>query len=189
MLPRVVPAGLAPEAGYRCQGGGEARKCVDRARGAKPFACDGDRCTQAHPRRPDDGEWECVDLDGIVVCRGGSPPAGVVAGAPDPGWVCGTRAGTKDRICVDMAPDLPRGEARGFACSFVHDRGGARTCTKQEGAPRIGGACGASAACPRGAMCSEGMCLPRAPKPDCWVDPDCGAGRVCAFGTCGSIDG
>lgn len=184
--PRALPSGPGPEAGYRCTGGGEARVCVDRALGGGPFACDGDRCVQLRPRLPDDGEWECADLEGVVVCRGGARAAGVIEGAPDPGWMCGTRLGARDRICVDMAPDMPRGATRGYACSSLRDRGGARSCKAEEAAPKIGGPCGA---CPRGAVCAAGICLPRAPKPDCWVDPDCGAGRVCAFGTCGAIDG
>src|SRR6185369_8247364 len=58
----VAPAPLpdAPavtELGWRCSGDGAARRCVDRALAAPPFACASGRCTQARPRLPDDGEW------------------------------------------------------------------------------------------------------------------------------------
>lgn len=182
LVKRPLPPGPPPAAGWRCQGGGAARACVDRARGGGPFTCEGDRCTQARPRLPDDGEWECVDLDGVVVCRGGAAPAGVVSGPPDPGWSCGDRrTAVAERVCVDLAPDLPRGVARGFACSFDRGQSGARTCVKKEGAPAIGAACGA---CPRGARCVQGRCLPLRPAPDCWVDIDCGPGGACLLGTC-----
>src|SRR5687767_884679 len=62
--PRPVPGWPAPEAGWRCVGRGADRTCEDRALRAGPFVCSGQSCVQAQPRLPDDGEWECVDLDG-----------------------------------------------------------------------------------------------------------------------------
>src|SRR6266567_425961 len=107
---------------YACGGAPCVGAAARRARGGR-FRCAGDACEQAAPAMPDDGEWECVDLDGAVVCRGGIAPAGVVAGPADPGWRCGARRGSTDRICVDLAPDLPDGAARGWRCSFSHERG------------------------------------------------------------------
>jgi hypothetical protein len=134
--------------------------------------CAAGSCEQRVPRLPDDGEWECVDLDGVVVCRGGVPAAGVVAGPPDPGWTCGTRRGSggprpassgPDRICVDLAPELPDGAARGWRCRFTHDHGERRLCRADPAA------------------------APPAPEPlpppSCWIDPDCGAG-TCRRGSC-----
>ncbi|MBI4956542.1 MAG: hypothetical protein HY908_31285 [Myxococcales bacterium] len=188
VVARPLPRYPAPPAGWRCHGRGRERVCVDRARGGGPFVCEAESCVQRHPRLPDDGEWECADLAGVVVCRGGAPPAGVVAGPPDPGWSCGTRAGHEDRVCVDPAPDTPRGEGRGWSCAFERERRGTRVCVRREDAPGLGANCAVAADCPQGARCDLGRCLPRAPAPDCWVDPDCGAGSRCAFGTCAPAD-
>ena len=112
---------------------------------------------------PDDGELECVDLDGAVVCRGGAPAAGVVPGPPDPGWTCGARRGSVDRICVDATPELPEGATRGWRCRHTHERGERRVCRADPAAP--------------------GPKAERLPPPSCWLDKDCGAG-VCRRGSC-----
>jgi hypothetical protein len=158
--------------------------CVDRRAGGGPFVCVGDECVQRHPRMPDDGEWECVDLHGVVICHGGEPAAAVVDGPPDPGWLCGARAqGARgpERLCVDFAPDLPAGEAAGWRCRYDHQRGEKRICRRDAQARRVGGPC--AAGCPEGATCVENRCLPARPDPTCWLDSDCPGGK-CRFGTC-----
>ena len=90
--PRSGPCGLVPM-GWRCSGRGPARLCVDRRADAPAFSCGGDRCTQSHARRPDDGEWTCVETAGAEVCLGGERAAGVAAAPVDPAWLCGARRG------------------------------------------------------------------------------------------------
>jgi hypothetical protein len=181
LVERPLPA-LPSTLGYRCRGSGQSRVCEDRRHGADPFQI-GARSTQRHPRMPDDAEWECADLDGVVVCHRGEPAAGIVTGAPDPAFVCGDRRGKKgDRVCVDFAPDRPKEPA---SCHFEHRAGEpARVCTAGgRGAltrPCAGG-------CPFGAACVSDTCLPLAPKPNCWLDQDCGSGERCGFGTCRKV--
>ena len=104
-VPRPLPAQTSTR-GFRCWGIGPARQCEDRGWQSDAFACGAELCTQKTPRLPDDGEWECADLDGVVLCHGGRAPAAVVTGAPDVGWRCGPRRGVEgDRVCVDFAPD------------------------------------------------------------------------------------
>jgi hypothetical protein len=126
--------------------------------------CTSASCEQRAPRLPDDGEWECVELDGVVICRGGVPAAGVVAGPADPGWSCGPRRGSADRICVDLAPELPDGAIGGWRCRFTHERGERRVCRADP-----------TAAPPAPTP---------VPKPSCWIDRDCGSG-TCRRGSCG----
>jgi hypothetical protein len=167
--------------GWRCRGGGAARVCEDPARSSDAFACARDRCTQRYPRLPDDGEWECSDHDGAVVCRSAGAAAGVVAAPPDPSWLCGPRKEARgERICVDFAPELPPGGP--WACRFAHEHGRPeRICTRRD-APALGFAC--SRGCPFGSACVGQRCLPLEPEPACWLDADCGAGRTCAHGSC-----
>jgi hypothetical protein len=180
----------APELGWRCEGGGDKRKCEDRARRGGPFQCSqsGEQCQQRHPRMPDDGEWECIDMDGAVMCHGGEPAAAVVAGLADTGWICGTRekGGPRgpERLCVDLAPDRPRGEADGWKCTYDHTRGEKRQCKRDPAAKRIGGPC--AAGCPEGTACVEDRCLPPRPNPSCWFDDECEGGAKCRYGTCSS---
>ncbi len=183
---RVVPRGSAPRAGWRCEGAPGSRRCEDRARGASRWECQGDRCEQRNARLPDDGQWECVDMDGAVICRGWSPAAAVVPGRPDPGWRCGARASVPlDRICVDFAPDLPEGAARGWRCFYEHSGGEHRICIRESQTPRLGARCGAGQdACGPHRACVAGRCLPEAPAPACWLDGDCGPGRRCKDGSC-----
>lgn len=177
---RPLPA-LPTQRGFRCSGSGAARVCEDRRHASDAFACSGELCTQRHPRLPDDGEWECADLDGALVCRGWAEAAGVVAGKPDPGWFCGPRAGQPaERICVDFAPERPAGEP--WSCRFQFEAGlPARACTRGGPGP-LGRACGAG--CPFGSACVLDRCLPLEPKPGCWIDKDCGEGAKCAHGSC-----
>lgn len=179
---RVDRAALASggDRGLRCAGSGSEQRCEDRRFASEPFSCKADFCTQRHPRMPDDGEWECADLDGVVVCRGWSEAAGVVAGPVDPGWHCGGRAGApSERICVDFAPDRPAGEP--WSCRFHHESHAARRSCTRGGPGPLGHACGDG--CPFGSVCVLERCLPLEPKPSCWVDKDCGAAK-CAHGSC-----
>jgi hypothetical protein len=182
VVPRPLPKQLAPAAGYRCSGQGNSRTCGSRADHAGPFRCEAQRCVQSRPRAPDNGEWECVDAAGATHCRKIAEAAGVDAGALEPGFVCGARVGHGDeRVCVDFAPDAPNNGR--YACSSSY-RGGARAweCTPSK-APRVGDRCADETACPSGARCHQGHCLPPFPRPSCWLDADCAHGR-CRFGSC-----
>jgi hypothetical protein len=156
--------------------------------GGGPWACDAGRCEQRMARQPDDGNWECADLDGVVVCHGGTAAAGVAPGPPDPGWICGQRRGARaaavDRVCVDLTPDFPDGQPRGWRCSARHEDGENRSCRRAAAAPALGAACAAPAACKPGDRCLDGRCVLERPQPDCWIDPDCDAPRRCRRGTC-----
>jgi hypothetical protein len=170
--------------GYRCTGVGAARKCVPRAERAPAFRCRGSRCSQEQPRLPDDGEWECADLSGVVLCRGGGEPAAVVHVSVDPGWLCGSRrrARNGERICLDLDPDLP--EKVGVrACHFEIDGARARRVCEHSEQTLLGDACSHSDLCPPGSECTGGICLPPHPSPNCWGDAECGLGQ-CRFGTC-----
>lgn len=183
-VPRPAPPSPVPARGYRCAGAGLERECRDRALGSDAFSCSGDRCTQRHPRLPDDGEWECADLDSVVVCRGWSDAAGIVAGKPDPGWYCGARRGAaSERICVDFSADRP--DAEPWSCRFQYEPGApTRVCTRG-GEPPLGRKC--DKGCPFGSVCRGERCLPLEPAPSCWSDKDCPAGDKCAFGTCREV--
>lgn len=190
LVERPVPQAPPADGGWRCDGRGAERRCVPQRLGGGAFDCAEDRCAQDHPRLPDVGFWECVDDDGVVVCRGGDPAAGVFAGAPDPGWSCGARrGGDGERICVDAAPDMPRGERRGWKCHFEHGAGERRLCVAEEGAPAVGAPCDDADGCAAGTVCAGGRCLPRRLEPECALDADCAdAGGVCRFGTCTETD-
>ncbi len=172
---------------------GEARVAHrDRARppGGGPFRCQGDHCEQRYARLPDDGFWECVDLDGAVVCRGGEPSAGMIAGPPDVGWTCGLRASQpSERICVDLAPDLPYDDRTGWRCRYEHTGGEHRSCTRDAHAPKLGAACARAADCAAGARCVGARCVPPRPAPSCWLASDCKAGQSCRYGSCVGLDG
>lgn len=182
---RGVPAGPPPARGWRCAGFGRERWCDDRGRGSGPFVCGEDGCVQRYPRMPDDGEWECIDMAGAVMCRRGVEPAGVVVGPPDPGWWCGPRAGAEpaERVCVDYAPDVPD-STRAWRCRYQHDRGGRRVCRAARAPAPLGVSCGASARCPPQLTCAGGRCLPPRPAVRCWFDDDCDRGHACQLGTC-----
>lgn len=184
LVDRALPDAAPVPGGWRCHGHGPERRCVSRRLRAGPFACDGDHCIQDYPRLPDSSFWECIDDEGVVVCRGGEPAAGVFPAEPDPAWTCGSRRGEQgQRVCVDPSPDLPRGE-RGWRCYFEHQGGERRLCERHEGAPGVGAACDDGAGCVRGAVCAGGRCLPARLAAECWLDADCGEGRWCRFGAC-----
>jgi hypothetical protein len=188
---RSVPRVALSRLGFRCTGSGARRVCVDRARGTEEFRCAGDRCEERHPRRPDAGEWECVDVAGAVFCRGGEPPAGAPPGAPDAGFICAARVvkGTpaRERVCVDWSPDFPDGIGTGYRCRFeeasVGQAGAVRVCEKDAAAHLVGDTCDRAHPCIGGLSCAAARCVPPQPTPSCWVDGDCDQ-RVCRFGTC-----
>jgi hypothetical protein len=181
--------------GFVCHGRGRERRCVDRASLSPPFRCEGTRCTQRHPRLPDEGEWECADIAGAVVCRGGEPPAGTPPGGRGRGFACGERRGplatAKERVCVDLSPDLPEGAAPGVRCHFEGTGSLVRVCELGTERPSLGAACSRQRPCVDGARCvplagaasEEGRCAPGKPEPSCWLPRDCDAGS-CRFGTC-----
>jgi hypothetical protein len=180
---RVLPAQAAPARGWRCSGNGPARRCEDRAWGSAPFACGEDGCTQAHPRMPDDGEWECAEIEGVVLCHGGAPAAGVVPGPEDPGWLCGARKRHPgERVCVDFSPDRPPGKLGD--CRFEHGPGRTRRVCRPGPEPGVGRRC-SEGGCPAGAVCAGERCWPLRPAPECWLDADCERG-ACLLGSCPS---
>jgi len=169
---------------YRCTGTGVARVCRLRRELASPFQCARGRCIQQYPRLPDDGEWECSELAGAVLCRGGQPPSGVVRAQKDAGWWCGERRGTRrEQLCLDLDPDLPTGFAADWRCHFV--RSGARSARVCEAGhvSRLGDECATEEDCPQGAQCVRNACIPRGRAPNCWKDSDCNAGN-CELGLC-----
>jgi hypothetical protein len=198
VVPRPLPPVTLSPLGWRCTGTGASRACADRAHEASPFRCQGSRCVAAHPRLPDDGEWQCADFAGLVVCRGGGRPAGTPQGASDPGFSCGVRHGARsepdERICVDLSPDFPDGSPRGVRCHYEASPGLERVCERIPDAHAVTDACDARHPCVSGLDCvaparsvalpSVGAtCVPRRPSPACWLDGDCDKG-VCRFGTC-----
>lgn len=182
---RPLPSLPRPRGGWRCAGTGRERTCVPRARGTGAFACDAaGSCVQRRPRYPDDGEWECADRHGVVICRGGVAAAGVASAPSDPGWLCGQGSSSPwgRRVCVDLSPDVPD-EERGYSCRFEGTAGDEQRVCVESKAARVGGPCVARTDCPSGCACAGGACLPPMPVPSCFVDADCGSGE-CAFGTC-----
>lgn len=170
-----MPEQAPPDATWRCDPG-PPRRCTLLLR--RPMQCTSGTCIQRHPRLPDDADWECAEVDGLVVCRDRAPPAGVLAGPPDPGWLCSE--GRTPRICVDLAPDRPG--AGNYACHFEHEPVVTRVCRPSE-RPTLGGPC--RARCPEGMLCVEGVCVPRAiGSPDCWTSADCANGARCVLARC-----
>lgn len=181
---RELPASITRRGSeYRCTGRGTERVCTRRAAVA-PFQCQGRRCVQEQPRLPDDGEWECSDVAGAVLCRGGAPPAGVATPGVDPGWICGTRRAGRlgERLCLDLDPDLPS-DSNGYSCFFENHGARLRRICERSDAPRIGGSCSPQLRCPAGSVCADGLCVPRLVNANCWADLDCGVGE-CLYGSC-----
>ena len=170
--------------GWRCAWPGPARLCLDRRADVPAFTCAGERCAQAHARRPDDGEWTCVDTAGAVVCLGGERAAGVAVAPRDPAWICGARRGVPGaRLCVDLSPDVPDGDAAAWRCRAVNGPAPSRVCERGATAGSLGVPCDHARPCVDGAVCVADHCAPARPAPSCWLDGDC-AGGVCRFGTC-----
>jgi hypothetical protein len=193
LVERTVPRTAATTPlGWRCAGPGPTRVCADRAAAAPAFACERARCRQRHARLPDDGEWTCVDSAGVVVCVGGERAAGIVAGSPEVGWLCGARSPrARDqlgaRVCVDLSPDFPDGKDAGWRCRIENGAAPARVCERAASGAREGPAladgCDRARPCVDGATCVGGRCAPARPAPSCWLDADCATG-ACRFGTC-----
>jgi hypothetical protein len=170
-------------AGWRCGGQGARRACVSRSLHGAPFAREPGRCTQHPLRTPDNGEWECIETAGVVTCRSLAEAAGVRPGLLAPAFVCGSRRGSAERICVDCSPDVPRAFDR-WECRVYHAAGAAERTRAPSSAPRVGAACTASRACPRDAACVDRRCLPPRHAPAGWYDKDCGPKGRCRWGSC-----
>jgi hypothetical protein len=185
LVARTLPGGATPPHGYRCGGAGRERVCEDRSRNGSAFTCGTQRCLQERPRMPDDGEWECVEISGVVFCHSRGAVAGMQTGPIDLGWSCGPRRGADEgeRICVDLDPDRPDGGADRHCRFEPHFGAPQRSCTAAR-TLLVGDACQNSQACPAGSRCEVGLCLPARPEPACWLDRDCGAGARCVFGSC-----
>jgi hypothetical protein len=185
-VPRPVPAGLEPPGGLRCGGMGQTRRCEARARNAGAFRCDASaRCVQTSPRMPDDGEWDCVEMSGIVHCHRRAAAAGVADGPLDLGWLCGPRLGAdpRDRVCVDLDADRPS-QDRAWQCRFEPFQGQSQRVCVPAREPALASTCQDSRGCPAAMRCSDRSCLPELPRPGCWYDRDCGAGAKCRWGSC-----
>ena len=173
--------------GWRCPPG--ATRCIDRADLSAPFACAEDRCVQAHPVMPDDGDWTCGETAGVTLCTGGETAAGVAPAGVAPGWLCGDRRGSSrgpakaERVCRDAAPDFPDGNATGWRCRYGGPALPRRECVRDQANHVVGEACDARHPCVDGALCADGVCVLALRVPSCWVDADC-AGGACRFGNC-----
>lgn len=146
-------------------------------------------CTQRLVAMPDDGDWECTDQSGLVVCRGGHEAAGVHEGPADEGFSCGAIARDEEhrRVCIDARADQPTVE--GWACRHERDHEGpfadvvVRRCTP-DSSPRLGARCD-EGACPAGLACRADRCvLANDAPPDCWLDTDCQGGSTCVLAHC-----
>lgn len=187
VVPRALPPRPAPTPlGFRCSGQGAARVCAPRD-DVGPFVCDGGTCVQAHPRQPDDGQWQCTDDAGVTVCVGGGPAAGVVATPAAAGWICGfgppAPGGEARRVCIDLSPDFPGGAATALRCRGSANPAPLRTCTRDPEAHVLGDACDADHPCVVGSSCAAGRCVPPRPRADCALPGDCARG-ACRFGSC-----
>jgi hypothetical protein len=170
VVPSIAPP-APPDATWRCSG----QRCALVPR--RPFECEGGQCRQRYARMPDDADWECADVRGLVVCRDRATPAAIVPGPPELGWICGEGS---PRVCIDLSPDRPG--AGNYDCSFEHEPVPGRICAPSR-ATTLGGPC--SRECPDSMVCVEGVCLPSAiATPDCWTDADCERGERCALASC-----
>jgi hypothetical protein len=184
LVPRPLPSVPAPPSGFRCTGQRSQRSCVTRAWQGAPFTCNQNRCVQSPLRMPDNGEWECVEMAGAVICRFLAEAAGIARGPLEAGFVCGNRAGHGELVCVDFSPDPPPLPLGSWSCRVTYDSGSAtRACTAAK-EPKLGDRCTSNGDCPAGASCVSGRCLPDQPKPGCWFDQDCGQSAQCRYGSC-----
>ena len=159
-------------------------------RWAGPFACSEGGCEQHDPPLPSDGEWECRDELGALVCLGGVPAAGVVEGPRDPAFDCATLAeprGGRNEVCVALTSALPDGDLRGWRCVMAHEHGERRRCVPDEAGPPLLSDC-IRRPCEVPLVCAEvpegRRCVPPArTERACWIDGDCDAG-VCVLGRC-----
>jgi hypothetical protein len=176
-VPPALPSDVPPaDAMWRCDE--DPRRCTLTRR--RPFVCDGSgACRQTYARLPDDADWECADVDGLVVCRDRAMPAGIVPGPREAGWLCGD---SRPHVCIDLVPDRPG--AGNYDCRFVHEPVIERSCRPRDAAT-LGGPC--RGRCPDGSQCLEGTCVPSAiATPDCWTTADCAGGERCVLARCSS---
>ncbi len=170
-------------------GCGEPPPIEERSLRGGDFVCVEGTCTQRELALPDDGDWECMDQSGLVVCRGGHVAAGVAAGPSDDAFVCAPLARDEQgrRVCVDANPDRPTVE--GWACRHERDHEGpfadvdVRRCTRDD-STRLGDRCDHES-CPVGLACRDDRCaLVDDAPPDCWLDSDCEGGSTCVLARC-----
>jgi hypothetical protein len=110
-----------------------------------------------------------------------------VPGAADSGWFCGRRRGARtERVCIDLSPDFPDAAADGFRCYYEHEPTIVRICERRRSGPLLAGLCRGNTDCAAGARCVAGRCVIDSPKPECWLDSDCGS-TTCRFAHC--LDG
>lgn len=155
-----------------------AEDVITAGRFAGPFTCTEVGCDQHDPPLPGDGEWECKDELGALVCRGGERAAGIVEGPRDPGFACAAREDGPE-ICVALSPSGPEG-MRGHRCTLAHEHGERRRCVRDASGPSLLAACGV---CEAPLTCALGRCVPplRSEQP-CWLDADCEG--TCVLGRC-----
>jgi hypothetical protein len=135
---------------------------------------------------PDDGEWECVELSGVVYCHSRGTLAGASSGPMDLGWLCGPRrsGAVGERVCVDLDPDRPSSDSASYRCRFELQHGvAARSCVSTREL-LVGSTCRPDQKCAEGAACRAGLCLPARPAPACWLDRDCAEAERCVLGSC-----
>lgn len=186
--PRALPDVAAPFGGYRCGGQGPSRVCEARTQNSPVFVCEHGACLEQRPRMPDLGEWECVELEGVVLCHERGAAAGIARGPLELGWICG-RVGAepaRERVCVDLDADRPSDTMR-FSCRFEHAFGLLRRRCVAASGPQLADACTSDAACPAAMSCEQGLCLPARPDPHCWLDRDCAGSERCQRGTCARV--
>ena len=167
--------------GWRCRGMGKTRVCEARGTHGRHFRCQGEICEQKEPYFPSSAEWECLEQEGVVICRGGFGPSGLPAPERPSAYLCGPRRGhSSEQICIDFSPDR---SATRSQCRFARRlEGGGRVCSDGS-TPPLGRPCTRSR-CSPSLRCVEGSCWPAEPRPECWVDPDCGKEQHCRLGTC-----
>jgi hypothetical protein len=141
--------------------------CDARRTGNAPWVCAGDRCVERYPDRPSADEWECIEGDGRVLCRGR------FVDAVGPRWHC-VRRGERF-LCLDPDPDFPDAAGPGgWRCLYDDSLKTGRACSRNTAPP--GGACPGRRV--------DGRCFLVEPEPECWFDADCGPGKACRVGRC-----
>ena len=167
-----LAAGAAepPEAspdGWQGYVAGEQVVMLWRRAGNDPWRCAGAQCVERHPDRPSADEWECVDDDDRVLCRGR-----FMRGI-DPRWRC---APFGDRfLCLDRDPDdPPGGDPRAWRCFYDDSTRTGRNCARGEPRP--------CRQCP--GACVSGRCWTSRGVPGCYFDADCLPGWACRVGIC-----
>ena len=148
----------APD-GWQCFVEGNRLVCDWRRAGNDGWNCAGKRCTERHPDRPGSGEWDCVERDDGVVCRGRFDRD------LGPQWRC---ARVADRVlCRNLDPDFPDGGGPGaWRCLYDNSGRTGRACERVEREP--GHDCG-------GVLVGN-ACLTANPAVFCYFDDECTSG-------------